>query len=226
MFKTFFLLVVTVISAFIISSCIQAKPDLKPLVKQTNDVSLVVLKSRVLNFWDLRTDQRKNIFIYLTNVTDGKLYTNCLIYQNDLVFLPNLPKGQYKISYLGVPLNGDIFLIASFDDKPVNKDQSEVTNYDTSINMKLFGFHDVSSYNCASLDFNIDKPGIYYLGNYSISNIGVKFMNKGKSYIKKIEDQDAISEFSSFLTNDKTMWNDSKIYYSTNVFYKDEFYLN
>lgn len=226
MVKTLFAQVLMVILVVMISGCMGTKPDLKPLIKLTDNDSIVVLKAKVENFFDLRTTERQNMSIILTNKTNSKIYTGCVNYQNGLMFIPNLPKGNYKISYLIVPLMGDKKLIAGFDDKIADKTQSEITNYDDSLNAKLFGFQDVLSYNSAALDFNIDSPGMYYLGNYSVSNIGTKMFDKGKSYIKKIDDQDTIKEIKSFLTNEKTSWDESKIYYSTNVFYRNDFYLN
>lgn len=237
MSKVLSTLVSLVVILLVLSSCLETKPDLKPIIKKSNDYSMVVYKSKVATFWDLRTSFKENMLIILTNKTDNKLYTNYSYYQNGLVFIPNLPKGQYKISYLFVPLHGDKAWEAYFDDNPISKDLEEVNVisndakigkpdiFNKGIDAIVYSqSRTVNFYNSATLDFIIDKEGIYYLGNYSISNIEVS-MAEGKTMIQKIDDSNSINEITSFITNDKTMWDKNTIYYSTNVFYKDKFYL-
>ncbi len=197
------------------------------LAKLSNNLSIAVIYiSNITLIDDERTNFSEISSIYLINKDSKKLYSYSVKYPfTKLCFFNGLPAGKYKIKKLELSKEGSDETV-SFTEESI-PDGTKILDGSFVLELGSPGNHFV--YPNASIDFSINKQGIYFLGSYdfindSRSTLGYKSKTQVINHPDRISDD--INTIKKHLSFENTGWNLSNIIIMTNIFYSTNFTLD
>jgi len=194
--------------------------------KISNNLSIAVIYlSNIILIDNKTTNFNKISSIYVTNKDSNKIYKYSASYDfNKLCFINGLPFGKYKVKNLNFP-SPKSPISANFTEDNIPEG---VNILEGKFVLNLGGdYLNNFDYKNAGVDFNIEKPGIYYLGSYDlIVDIRNAFDCKTQVVSRPDRIKEDLNTIKNYLVDENTGWDINNIYIISNVFYSTNFILH
>lgn len=193
--------------------------DIVSMKREQKNNSMLVIKFDNLVYWGgVFGDAFRNIGVTLSNKTTG-VTVKPSTSDDKFLYFPNVGTGTYRITGLTDPTGGANSVNLVFSDEKIVNPGKVITNYDTSFRESAVYFQNVTK------DIAVMKPGIYFLGSYSVSNVSAGLFQTMVTVRKLDASPDDITKIKTYLADRNLDWDLNALKTTGNAFFADEFSL-